>query len=188
MPHDANAELGEYGWYGLSRIDDQKSRCYGWRVSLRRDGTQYVKTFHDKKCGGRDTALELAKEWRDHIAETVAPMSRYKLAQIVRANNQSGITGVCRYTKRHRRADGSYGENSYWEANWPTVPGKHGRATFAVKIYGEAKARELAITARSKALTALEGFYWKADTPGAVRSNFGDDTTIDSNEGSAEGA
>jgi len=51
--------------YGISRIDNELYRTHAWRVSLRRHGQVHVKNFPDKKCGGRQQALQRARHHRD---------------------------------------------------------------------------------------------------------------------------
>ena len=161
--------------YGITRVDCASSRCYGWRVSLRRKGQMFVKTFHDKKSGGSAQALKLAEAHRDYIVSTHAPMTRRKFAEIIRRSNRTGISGVYKYVKRFTRADGSVGENWYWEANWPTTPGDSCRIAFSTKTYGEENARQMAIRARQKGLDEVEGFFWKSGTPNSVIQKFRDE-------------
>lgn len=51
-------------------------------------------------------------------------------------------------------------ENWYWEATWPVGKSRQDHIAFSVNEYGEAKARDLAISARNEALVAVEGAYW----------------------------
>ena len=51
----------------VKRIDT--GRTHGWQVCIQRDGEQTTKLFSDKKYGGREEALELAKEYRDELLE-----------------------------------------------------------------------------------------------------------------------
>jgi len=146
--------------YGISRIDDDKHRTHAWRVSLRRKGKTHVKNFPDKKYGGKRKALQLAKHYRDKLIIKYPPLTRKEFANILRANNKSGITGVCWYAKPYYLRDGTKCESAYWEASWPTAMGDSEYTTFSVKKYGEDKARRLAINARRRGLKKVQGIFW----------------------------
>jgi hypothetical protein len=149
--------------YGISRIDDEKSRSHAWRVSLRRRGERHIKNFPDKKCGSRERALEKAKHYRDRIVAENPPITRKEVCSIRRSNNTVGITGVCTYAKRYQLSTGGIKENWYWEASWPTEQGKSSRAIFSVNTYGPDLARQMAINARTKGLEAVEGVFWRSE-------------------------
>ncbi len=150
-------------FYGISRIDSDQERVHTWRVSLRREGKRLVKNFPDRHFGSAGDALAAAKRYRDTLIKQNPPMSRKTFAQILRSNNQTGISGVYRYAKRYKLKDGSQRESWYWEANWPTLPGVSAKATFAVNRYGEDMARQMAIRAREKGLADLEGVFWASE-------------------------
>ncbi|MGI9288435.1 MAG: hypothetical protein ACR2P1_23820 [Pseudomonadales bacterium] len=82
---------------------------------------------------------------------------------IRRANNTSGITGVCNYSKPYVLKDGTVREKWYWEANWPDDQGNSVSVSFSVKEYGEAVARQMAIRAREKALQGVVGHFWASE-------------------------
>jgi hypothetical protein len=153
--------------YGISRIDDSHHFTHAWRVSLRRRGKLLVKNFPDKKYGGSLNALKAAKEHRDKLIEANPPLTRREFAAIRRRNNTSGVTGVYRYAKAYKLADGREKEIWYWEAHWPTDSGKHQKATFSIDQYGDDLARQLAIRARKNELKEVEGFFWASER-GAV--------------------
>lgn len=146
--------------YGISRIEQGGD---AWRVSLCRQGQRFVRNFHDSTCGGREAALEAARQYRDEIICNHPPTSRRQFAEVRRRNNRTGITGVYRFAKRYRLRDGTQRETWYWEANWPTERGKSGKATFSVNRYGEDLARQLAIRARAAGLAAVEGVFWASE-------------------------
>lgn len=50
---------------GISRIDSGST--HGWFVRGYRNGKTYSKLFSDLKCGGREQALELARDYRDKL-------------------------------------------------------------------------------------------------------------------------
>lgn len=149
--------------YGISRFDSDIHKTAGWRVSLRRRGVRIVQNFADKKHGGRQAALGAAMERRDELLKENPPLTRREFASVKRRHNRTGITGVYRYAKRYRLKDGSEREAWYWEANWPTDRGQSKKATFAVNVYGEEMARELAKQARDKGMRNVSGLYWASE-------------------------
>jgi len=146
--------------YGISRIDDARYRTHAWRVSFSRRGKRYVKSFPDKKLGGKGWALELAKTYRDQFLATHPPLSRREFCTLLRSNNQSGITGVYRYAKSFTLKNGEVKKSWYWEATWPVGDSQQAHIAFSVNEHGEQRARQLAVAARQKALARLEGAFW----------------------------
>ncbi|QQD19125.1 hypothetical protein I6N98_04525 [Spongiibacter nanhainus] len=149
--------------YGISRIDDELHRTHAWRVSLRRQNKQIVKNFPDKTWGGKRKALNAAKAYRDDIVSTYPPTTRKQFCTARRRHNKSGITGVYRYAKRYKLKDGCVKELWYWEAHWPTGKNSFEKATFAIKHYGERRAKQLAVAARKAGVAKLEGVFWASE-------------------------
>lgn len=154
--------------YGISRIDDDIHRSHAWRVSLSRRGKRYVKNFADKKCDGKMKALAAAKLYRDDLIKEVLPLSRREFCSILRSNNKSGISGVCKYGKPFTLKDGTVKKNWYWEATWPVGDGKQANRIFSVNEYGDDKARELAIGARRSAMRRIKGNFWASERGAAA--------------------
>lgn len=149
--------------YGISRIDDPVNRAHSWRVSLRRRGKKLVKNFADKKHGGKEIALALAKKHRNELLEKNPPISRKEFSCVLRRNNKTGISGVYKYAKRYTLKDGTEKEIWYWEANWPTEVGVSGHKSFSVNRFGEEVARQMAIRARETRLANLSGVFWASE-------------------------
>lgn len=149
--------------YGISRIDDYVHRTHAWRVSLCRRGKRLVKNFPDKKHGGKNKALTLAKEYRDKLLVQFPPLSRKEFSAAPRRNNKTGITGVYTYAKRFVLRDGTIKETWYWEANWPTERGQSAHESFSVNEYGDEVARQMAIRARERGMRALSGVFWASE-------------------------
>lgn len=156
--------------YGISRIDDDIYYTHAWRVSLCRYGKRYVKNFPDRKCGGKVKALELARRYRDELLIKLPPISRKEFCLVLRSNNNSGITGVCKYAKPYLLSDGTVRKNWYWEASWPNDRGEGVSECFSVKEYGEEVARQMAIRARERGLHGVVGHFWASER-GANESN-----------------
>ena len=149
--------------YGISRFDDDIRMTHGWRVSLRRHGKMLVENFPDKKYGGRQKALRLARQYRDELLRKFPPISRKEVCRIRRSNNKSGIAGVCTYAKRYKLKDGTVKETRYWEASWPGEEGKNVSVNFSVRKYGEELARSKAIRARQRGIEGVEGAFWVSE-------------------------
>lgn len=164
--------------YGISRIDDDAYQSHAWRVSLSRRGRRYTKNFTDKKCGGKGKALACARRYRDELIQAVPPLSRQEFCTILRSNNKSGISGVCKYGKPFTLKDGTVKRNWYWEASWPEESGYQAHVVFSVNHYGDDKARELAIEARRAAMRRIQGHYWASER-GAVARRAGYSRDLD---------
>lgn len=149
--------------YGISRFDDDIRMTHGWRVSLRRRGKMLVENFPDKKYGGQQKALRLARQYRDELLRKFPPISRKEVCRIRRSNNKSGIAGVCSYAKRYKLKDGTVKETRYWEASWPGEEGKNVSVNFSVRKYGEELARSKAIRARQRGIEGVEGAFWVSE-------------------------
>jgi hypothetical protein len=150
--------------YGISRIDDPVHRTFAWRVSLCRRGKKLIKNFTDKKHGGKEQGLELAKKHRDELLVQNPPISRKEFSCVIRSNNKTGISGVYKYAKRYTLRNGTEREVWYWEANWPTeVLGVSGHQSFSVNRFGEEVARQMAIREREQGLSKLSGVFWASE-------------------------
>ncbi|MEE4661268.1 MAG: hypothetical protein V2J89_12440 [Halieaceae bacterium] len=149
--------------YGISRIDNDRHYTHAWRVSLRRRGKKLIRNFPDKKHGSKQNALKAAQEYRDTLLEQHPPLTRKEFASIRRSHNRSGITGVYRYAKKYRLADGREKESWYWEAHWPTDTGQYESVNYSVNDYGEDLARRLAIRARELGVSQVRGVFWASD-------------------------
>ena len=154
--------------YGISRIDDDKHRTHAWRVSLRRQGKMHVRNFPDKKHGGKQKALKMAREYRDYVVRKFPPTTRKQFCSVLRRNNKTGITGVCTYAKSYTLKDGTIKEIWYWEATWPGENGESVSVNFSVNTYGETVARHMAIRARERGIKGLEGVFWASERAEAL--------------------
>lgn len=148
------------GMYGISRVVSAKYRTRAWRVSLTRQGKKLVKNFPDKKYGDKHRALTLARLHRDELLRRYPPTTRKQMCSILRQNNRSGIPGVYSYAKKYTLRSGAIRECRYWEATWQGENYESISACFSVKTYGEDMARQLAIRARKKGVSAISGVLW----------------------------
>ena len=102
-------------------------------------------------------ALLSARQRRDKFLAENPPISRREVCSIIGRNNTSGIAGVYRYAKSYTLKNGKLKKCWYWEATWPVGDSRQDHIAFSMNEYGEAKARDLAVSTRNKAINAIEG-------------------------------
>lgn len=143
---------GRKNEYALFRRDD-RSRGRGWLVKFSRNGVTYMKFFADARHGGPDGARAAAVAHRDRLDARLPRPSRAAVADLLRKNNTSGIPGVSRQVDM----EGPGGrERVRWIARWTPIVGEPARSrAFSVSLYGEKRAKALAIAARDEALREL---------------------------------
>lgn len=124
----------------------------GYNARYTREGVTFSQTFLVSKFGSWDAAFDAAKEWHENARHVLPPMDRREFAEIRKANNASGTTGVFRTFEKQK--DGRV--YFYWAACWCPTKGVKRYRRFYVKKYGEEKAKELAIEARQKAIENLD--------------------------------
>jgi hypothetical protein len=130
---------------GLYRVDDDRTGTHGFKVHLQRRRQRFTRLFIDGTHGSREQAHEAARVYRDGLLQAHPGLRRNEYASILRKNNTSGVPGVCKVEK-----------DRYWVAFWPASPGKPRTAKFSIAKYGEARAFELAVAARQRALEKLD--------------------------------
>jgi hypothetical protein len=142
----------------ISRIEIQRdgvAPTMGWEVRINRRGKKLSKFFSDSLLGGKRKALQEARVYRDKMEDKYPPYTRVELMAQPTARNSSGIPGVRRRENVVTKNGWAY-TYATWEASW--TPEKGGRRTkrqFSVLKYGEDKAYEMAVRARSKALREI---------------------------------
>jgi hypothetical protein len=151
--------------YGISRVDNERSRTHGWLVTVQRRGVIYRRHFSDGTCGGMDKSLEAARGFRDEVVAAHPPFSMREYSNIVKKSNRSGVVGVCRYCASETRDLPEEQQRWFWVASWPTPDGKRKRVKFSVKKYGEETAFKMALKARKDSMKELDGAF----DPGAGR-------------------
>jgi hypothetical protein len=136
---------------GVSRIDQPDKRTHGFFVRLTRHGKVHNAFFADKSYGGKQKALAAAQKHYQSLLKKHGFRSRRDLAQIPRRKSASGIVGVRRFSVPHGKT-----KVWYWMATWSPKRGVLQRRTFSVRKYGEARAKKLAMKARSQGLRTME--------------------------------
>lgn len=143
--------------YGIRRVDSDGSRTHAWVVTIARRRRKFVKCFTDGVYGGKRKALAAAIAYRDQIISRNPPMTLKEFCSVMKRNNRSGVSGVCRYASGDPRRDGKL--RWYWIARWSPEPGKTKQIKFSVNKYGEKDAFQRAVHARKKALAQLKGYF-----------------------------
>ena len=141
--------------YGITRIDNERSRTHAWVVIIARKRKKYFGSFSDVTYHGKSKALAAAKRYRDAILAQYPPMTMKEFCSILKRNNRSGIPGVCRYVRSNKNGE----QACYWIARWSPEPRKTKQKKFSVKKYGEEDAFRLAFLARKKALKQVKGYF-----------------------------
>ena len=131
----------------ISIIQSRGTNC-AW-VRIKYDGKNFQQSFPSKKYGGKKKAIEAAKKKRDREGKKIYgsswPYAKYSPRKISPLNS-SGEIGV------------SYSEKDHsWVATWQEGRGarrKQKNAYFSINKYGEAKAKQLAVKTRLRAIKA----------------------------------
>jgi hypothetical protein len=110
--------------------------------------------FADKKYGGRPQALAVAQEFYLTLRKKLglpAQRDRRWWAETVRRRGKSGIQGVSRMINRRVKP-----WRKYWVAKWSPELGIVRKKQFSIRIYGEEKAKQLAIRARRAGVRSMK--------------------------------
>lgn len=134
--------------YAIARIDLPDQRTHGWQVRLQRRSIKYAKFFSDSSYGSSQTSLCQAQNWRDKLISELDAEAK-NLARICTrsARNSSGVVGVSKIIVN--AANGA--TYHFWQATWSPEPGKRCCVKFSIKRYGDHRAFELAVQARTEA-------------------------------------
>lgn len=139
---------------GISRIDSGST--HGWFVRGYRNGKTYSRLFSDMKCGGKDEALERAREFRDGLYNKLDQIPRKPRARRVvfrDSRNTTGVLGVCRTAKKG--PNGTLHE--CYSVSWRPAPGVQKCTSFSIRKYGEKVAFQKAVEHRRKMLKEIHG-------------------------------
>lgn len=139
---------------GISRIDSGST--HGWFVRGYKNGKTYSKLFSDLKCGGKEQALDNARDYRNKLhdeLEKIPAKPRSRRIVFRDSRNTTGVLGVCRTAKK-----GPNGKiNECYSVSWRPEPGVQKCTSFSIRKYGERKAFQLAVAHRKKMLKEIYG-------------------------------
>ena len=134
--------------YGISRIEQEEKKNFGWNVRVTYEGKTTHKYFPDKSCGGKNKALKLAREFRDSVVKKLPKAKQEAASRAQRKVKKSGVTAVT-HVVSIAVGGKSY---EYWQAAWEDKDGGRRTAKFSISRYGNKEALELAVQARKDAL------------------------------------
>ena len=134
--------------YGISRIEQEEKKNFGWNVRVTNKGKTTHKYFPDKSCGGKNKALKKAREFRDSVLKRMPKAKQEAASRALRKVKKSGVVGVT-----HVVSNAGGGKvYEYWQAAWEDNSGRRRTAKFSISRYGNKAALELAIKSRKDAL------------------------------------
>lgn len=134
--------------YGISRIEQEEKKNFGWNVRITNKGKTTHKYFPDKSCGGKNKALKLAREFRDAVLRKMPKAKQEAASRPMRKVKKSGVVGVTHVVSKA----GMSKVYEYWQAAWEDAAGRRRTAKFSISRYGNKPALELAVQARKDAL------------------------------------
>ena len=142
--------MAKSGHKGISRIDQEARKHYGWYVRVTFGGQKHAKFFSDAKHGGKLAALDAAVEHRNQIEREFGKPRTDRQVAPKTARNTSGVVGV-RRRQRALAGDGPTREvREYYEVSWNPWPGKVCRKMFSITELGERQAFLAACAFRRK--------------------------------------
>lgn len=146
---------------GISRIDSEVCRTYGWYVRARFNGKVISKLFSDKKYGGKAKALMKARRYYKKSFETLikkySDFNPNKVpAKIIVSQNRKNNTGVVGVQKITKHNSGGTVYVAY-RVNWTDKTGKSRNKFFSVEKWGDKKAFKLARECRRQMI--LENYF-----------------------------
>jgi len=150
--------MGNNTHKGISRIDSDDKNMHGWfaRVYLKSKvfSNRY---FNDKKFGGKQKALQAAKEYREmtikerNVQHPEAVNARRRVTSDSR--NKTGIIGISR--TKIKSKSGAISE--FFQVTWRPRKNVVRTKSFSVKKYGEEGALNMAWEIRQKAEKQMYG-------------------------------
>ena len=139
---------------GISRIASGSTK--GWFVRGYKNSKTFSKLFSDRKCGGTENALDLARKHRDKLFDKLLSMPqkpRKRRIVFQDSRNATGVLGVCKTAKK-----GPNGKmNECYSVSWRPKPGVQKCTSFSIRRYGEKKAFEMAVSHRRKMIKDIYG-------------------------------
>ena len=137
---------------GISRIDSGST--HGYFVRAYHSSKTYSKLFSDRKCGGKESALEQAILYRDELTtELAATPKGPRKRRIVTSDsrNKTGELGVSRSTKTGPNGT----KHECYSVSWRPEPKIQKCTSFSIKKYGEEDAFKMAVAHRRKMMREI---------------------------------
>ena len=128
-------------------MEHAESSTLGWQVRLQRRGIRHAKYFADRQHGGKCSALEKARLWRDKLLRKFGEDERARVC-VASARNSSGVVGVSKVAVVASNKLTYY----FWQATWSPAPGQRRSFRFSIKKHGDEEAFRLAVKKRNDAI------------------------------------
>ncbi|MBU2838370.1 AP2 domain-containing protein [Acidithiobacillus thiooxidans] len=145
--------MGITGNFGITRSKHKKGNGWLVRLYLPGENKQPVAQhyFADKKHGGTDKALELAKVWRDEktLEHGVAPRKRDGNGYFLKYNRGNEVSGIIGVNLIFSKNEHGGFRNLAWQARF-MVNGKQKNKSYSIFKYGYETAWRLAAMERSR--------------------------------------
>jgi len=122
----------------VARIDQDSKHTHGWFVRIRFQGKTKMKFFSDKKCGGKQVALDSAIAWRNTTEKQLGKIRTDK-HMVTTSSSGTGVVGV-----RLNEKDNKY------LVSWVTPEGKQGKTSVSIRKHGKEAAFIKACTIRQE--------------------------------------
>lgn len=139
---------------GISRIDSKTTR--GWLVRGYKNGIRYSKLFSDRKCGGREDALNKASVFRNELYARLSSIpSKPRVQKIVSKDkrNRTGVLGVSKLSKTGKNDKNLV----FYSVTWRPKAGSQKCTSFSIAKYGEELAFKKAVSLRYEKLVEAYG-------------------------------
>ena len=146
---------------GISRIDSESCRTYGWYVRARFNGKVVSKLFSDNKHGGKAKALMKARRfYKNELTNLIKKNSDLKVDKIptktIITQNRMNNTGLVGVQKIVRQNPGGSVYRAF-RVNWTDSKGISRTKFFSIDKLGEKEAFKSAKNYRIEKL--LENYY-----------------------------
>lgn len=129
---------------GVSRIDS--GTTHGWFVRVYWNNKVYSKLFSDRKCGGKEKAYKLAKEYRNQLTEEVKATPKTHRKRRMDSRDFTGEVGVY----RHAMTDTDGETHEYYSVIWKPRSGLQECTSFSISKFGKTGAYWRAVEHRCK--------------------------------------
>jgi hypothetical protein len=128
----------------ISRIDSKDT--HGWFLRLYRDGQTFSKFFSDNRYGGKEEALEAARQYKIEYEKKYRLSEPRSCRQKPQRNNKTGVLGVSETYTRGRTGK----IIPCFTVSWRPQPNISKTKKFSILTYGRQVAFEMAVAFRKK--------------------------------------
>lgn len=134
------------------RLDWPEKGLVGWRVQFSTNRKRVIRFFSDRKFNGNRKARTAAQKFADANTQFVEELLNLQRRLVPRSNTKHGMPGITRLDAKPDRP-------ACWIAYWNNVKGIKVQRKFSIKVYGERKARALAVETRLNGIKQFRARY-----------------------------